>query len=181
MSPPGALGRVVPFVKLKRETRSVSRSSTLAIQLSRRWMIRHPPHLFQPTEPRISPAGPRAKTRDSPLELALASSEPQPKSVAPAPSSGPTTGSPSRLPLARCARSLLTAAARASCRLSDGRVQDVWSVTVYVRSVLVTSTVGLSKRCTRFRCPSSLTQSSARPAKQEEPSGKKISIGSENR
>ena len=69
----------------------------------------------------------------------------------------------------------------ASCRLSDGRVQDVWSVTVYVRSVLVTSTVGLSKRCTRFRCPSSLTQSSARPAKQEEPSGKKISIGSENR
>ena len=69
----------------------------------------------------------------------------------------------------------------ASCRLSDGRVQDVWSVTVYVRSVLVTSTVGLSMRCTRFRCPSSLTQSSARPAKQEEPSGKKISIGSENR
>ena len=33
------LGRVVPFVKLKRGTRSVSRSSTLAIQLSRRWMI----------------------------------------------------------------------------------------------------------------------------------------------
>ena len=39
----------------------------------------------------------------------------------------------------------------ASCRLSDGRVQNVLSVTVYVRSVLVTSTVGLSKRCTRFR------------------------------
>ena len=72
----------------------------------------------------------------------------------------------------------LTAASR---RLPDRRVQNVWSVTVYVRSVLVTSTVGLSKRCTRFRCPSSLTQSSARPAKQEEPSGKKISIGSENR
>ena len=32
----------------------------------------------------------------------------------------------------------------ASCRLSDGRVQNVLSVTVYVRSVLVTSTVGLS-------------------------------------
>ena len=136
----------------------------------------------------ISRAGPRAKTRDSPLELALASSEPQPKSVAPAPSSGPTTGSPSRFSLARCARSLSADGCRksgwlttASCRLSDGRVQDVWSVTVYVRSVLVTSTVGLSNRCTRFRCPSSLTQSSARPAKQEEPSGKKISIGSENR
>ena len=35
-----SVGRVVPFVKLKRGTRSVSRSSTLAIQLSRRsWMI----------------------------------------------------------------------------------------------------------------------------------------------
>ena len=69
----------------------------------------------------------------------------------------------------------------ASCRLSDGRVQNVLSVTVYVRSVLVTSTVGLSKRCTRFRCPWSLTRSSAHPAKQEEPSGKKSSTGSENR
>lgn len=49
----------------------------------------------------------------------------------------------------------------ASCRLSDGRVQSVWSVTVYVRSVLIISTVGLSKRCTRFRCPSILTRSSA--------------------
>ena len=71
----------------------------------------------------------------------------------------------------------------ASCRLSDGRVQNVLSVTVYVRSVLVTSTVGLSKRCTRFRCPSNLTRSSAcaRKREQEEPSGKKSSIGSENR
>ena len=49
----------------------------------------------------------------------------------------------------------------ASYRLSDGRVQSVWSVTVYVRSVLIISTVGLSKRCTRFRCPSILTRSSA--------------------
>ena len=37
----------------------------------------------------------------------------------------------------------------ASCRLSDGRVRDVWSVTVYVRSVLITSTVDPSKRYTR--------------------------------
>ena len=40
----------------------------------------------------------------------------------------------------------LTAASR---RLPDRRVQNVWSVTVYVRSVLITSTVDPSKRYTR--------------------------------
>ena len=58
----------------------------------------------------------------------------------------------------------------AFCRLSDGRVQNVWSVTVvYVRSVLVTKAQCVYIEAMHsFPLPSSLTQSSARPAKQEE-------------
>ena len=71
----------------------------------------------------------------------------------------------------------LTAASR---RLPDRRVQNVWSVTVYVRSVLITSTVDPSKRYTRslsrWRAGTELCAD-----KQEEPSGKKGSMGSEKR
>ena len=51
----------------------------------------------------------------------------------------------------------LTAASR---RLPDRRVQNVWSVTVYVRSVLITSTVDPSKRYTRSYLAGGLARSS---------------------
>ena len=53
----------------------------------------------------------------------------------------------------------------ASCRLSDGRVQNVLSVTVYVRSVLVTSTVGLSQAMHSFPFPSELDTKLSAPRK----------------
>ena len=48
----------------------------------------------------------------------------------------------------------------ASRRLPDRRVQNVWSVTVYVRSVLITSTVDPSKRYTRSYLAGGLARSS---------------------
>ena len=67
----------------------------------------------------------------------------------------------------------LTAASR---RLPDRRVQNVWSVTVYVRSVLITSTVDPSKRYTRSYLAGGLARSSVcrhtgRAALQEELDG----------
>ena len=76
----------------------------------------------RPTEPRISPCWTRAKTRDSPLELALALSEPQPKSVAPAPSSGLAAGSPSRFPPARRAWPVPSAATKGAISHDGGAV-----------------------------------------------------------
>ena len=78
--------------------------------------------ITQPTEPRISPCWTRAKTRDSPLELALALSEPQPKSVAPAPSSGLAARSPSRFPPARRAWPVPSAATKGAISHDGGAV-----------------------------------------------------------
>ena len=72
----------------------------------------------------------------------------------------------------------LTAASR---RLPDRRVQNVWSVTVYVRSVLITSTVDPSKRYTRSYLSRWRAGTELCADKQEEPSGKKGSMGSEKR
>ena len=70
----------------------------------------------------------------------------------------------------------LTAASR---RLPDRRVQNVWSVTVYVRSVLITSTVDPSKRYTRHDHVGGMARSLCRHTGRAD--GKKSSMGSENR
>ena len=72
--------------------------------------------------PGFSPCWTRAKTRDSPLELALALSEPQPKSVAPAPSSGLAARSPSRFPPARRAWPVPSAATKGAISHDGGAV-----------------------------------------------------------
>ena len=94
-------------------------------------------------------------------------------------------GTPSSIPRARLHR---LAVRTASCRSrrerfggpAGGRICVVCCVTVYVTSVLITSTVNPSKQYTRslsrWRAGTELCAD-----KQEEPSGKKGSMGSEKR
>ena len=84
----------------------------------------------------------------------------------------------SAAPSAGGCRNWLTTASR---RLPDRRVQNVWSVTVYVRSVLITSTVDPSKAIHNTLVPISLEgwHGALCADKQEEPYGKKGSLSEE--